>query len=146
MGLVTFSGGNFGAILESWSWLNAIAIVTSAVRRRPLLIYSNQPFLQLVFYVFGHAIYNIYFHPLSKFPGPNFAAMSHVSQNHSEFTSPLCLTRTSSQLFYARTYVTGASKKTMVALHDKYGQSPSKTQRLLAHQLKFYRRYGSLGS
>lgn len=85
MGLVTLSGGNFGAILESWSWLNATAIVTSA----------------LVFYVFGHAIYNIYFHPLSKFPGPKFAAMSH--------------------LFYARTSVTGASIKTMVALHDKYG-------------------------
>jgi len=37
--------------------------------------------LQLVFYVFGRAVYNIYFHPLSKFPGPKFAAMSNVSQN-----------------------------------------------------------------
>jgi hypothetical protein len=36
MGLVTLSGGNFGAILESWSWLNATAIVTSAARKTSL--------------------------------------------------------------------------------------------------------------
>ncbi|KAE9366387.1 benzoate 4-monooxygenase cytochrome P450 [Stipitochalara longipes BDJ] len=85
MGLITLSGSNFGSILELWSWLNATAMVIGA----------------LVFYVSWRAIYNIYFHPLSKFPGPKFAAISY--------------------LFYSRTAVSGDLVKTMVALHDKYG-------------------------
>ncbi|KAH8786726.1 cytochrome P450 [Hyaloscypha sp. PMI_1271] len=83
-------------ILESWSWSKATVIITSSVRTRPLFIYLGQPILQIVFYVFGYAIYNIYFHPLAKFPGPKFAAISNA-------------------------IVTGTSVKTMKALHDKYG-------------------------
>ncbi|KAE9366697.1 cytochrome P450 [Stipitochalara longipes BDJ] len=86
MGLVIFSRDNFSAILESWSWSKALLMVTSSI----------------IFYVIGYGIYNIYFHPLAKFPGPKFAAISNI--------------------FYARTVVTGASVKTMAALHEKYGE------------------------
>jgi hypothetical protein len=33
----------------------------------------------LTLYVAGYAIYTIYFHPLSKFPGPKRAIISNVS-------------------------------------------------------------------
>jgi len=69
MGLVIFLRGNFGAILESWSWLTATAAIFSPV----------------VFYVLAHGIYNIYFHPLAKFPGPKLAVISNVYQNHRLF-------------------------------------------------------------
>jgi len=85
MGLVIFLRGNFGAILESWSWLTVTVAIFSPV----------------VFYVFAHGIYNIYFHPLAKFPGPKLAVISNI--------------------FYARTVVSGNSVKIMTALHEKYG-------------------------
>jgi hypothetical protein len=74
-------------ILESWSWSKATVIVTSSVKRRPLFIYLDRPILQIVFNVFGHAIYNIYFHSLAKFPGPKLAAISNVSQNRALFAT-----------------------------------------------------------
>jgi len=36
-------------------------------------------FPQLITYIISHVIYNIYFHPLSKFPGPKVAAISNVN-------------------------------------------------------------------
>jgi len=126
MGFVIFSRGNFGMILESWSWSKATVIITSSVRTRPLFIYLGQPILQIVFYVFGYAIYNIYFHPLAKFPGPKFAAISNASQNRGLF--PPLSDMDLSQIFYARTVVTGTSVKTMKALHDKYGLFPKSSR------------------
>ncbi|KAE9365500.1 cytochrome P450 [Stipitochalara longipes BDJ] len=86
MGLVTLLAGVFGTILGLWSWLSATVIVFSA----------------LVFYLFMRAIYNIHFHPLSKFPGPKIATVSN--------------------LFFVRTVVNGGGVKTMSALHEKYGE------------------------
>jgi hypothetical protein len=104
MGLVIFLRGNFGAILESWSWLTVTVAVFGLVRRHIPFIYSSRSMLQIVFYVFAHAIYNIYFHPLAKFPGPKLAVVSNI--------------------FYARTVVSGNSVKIMTALHEKYGPFP----------------------
>jgi len=69
MGLVTLSGGHFGAILESWGWFKAALIVVSVVRKTfPIHLLRLTQYCRLLFYVFGHANINIYFHPLAKFP------------------------------------------------------------------------------
>jgi len=85
MGLVILLRGKLGAILESWSWLTATATVVSCI----------------VVYVVGHAVYNLYFHPLAKFPGPKRAAISTI--------------------FFAKTVINGNSINIMKALHEKYG-------------------------
>ena len=46
---------------------------------------QTDQYLQVVFYAFGHAIYNIYFHPLAKFRGPKRAVVSNVGQNRRSF-------------------------------------------------------------
>lgn len=72
-------------ILESWSWLTATATVVGFI----------------VVYVVVRAVYNLYFHPLAKFPGPKLAAISPI--------------------FFARTSINGRSIDIMKALHEKYG-------------------------
>lgn len=83
MGLVILLKGQLGAIAESW--LTATATVVGLV----------------VVYVVARAIYNLYFHPLAKFPGPKRAAISPI--------------------FFARTTLDGRSIEIIQKLHEKYG-------------------------
>jgi hypothetical protein len=86
MGLVIFLRGNFGAILGSWSWLTATVAILSPVRRHSYsFTQADLSILQIILYVFAHVIYNIYFHPLAKFPGPKLAVISNVYQDHRPF-------------------------------------------------------------
>jgi hypothetical protein len=50
----------------------------------------------------GGSIYNVYFHPLSKFPGPKLAAASRV--------------------YYAYYTILGQKHKANANVHDKYGE------------------------
>ncbi|KAH7036035.1 cytochrome P450 [Microdochium trichocladiopsis] len=56
---------------------------------------------QTIVYQFGRAIYRLYFHPLSKYPGPRLAAIS--------------------EIFYARMVMDGRWPWIMNELHVKYG-------------------------
>ncbi|KAB2578929.1 Cytochrome p450 protein [Lasiodiplodia theobromae] len=56
----------------------------------------------LLAYAIGGAIYNVYFHPLRKFPGPKLAAASKI---------PFCLNR-----------CRGLQNKWAKEMHDKYGE------------------------
>jgi len=56
----------------------------------------------IVLFIAGHCIRTIYFHPLSKFPGSKRAIVSDI--------------------FYARTVISGHSHTTMEAMHNKYGE------------------------
>jgi hypothetical protein len=86
MGLVIILRGNFGAILGSWSWLTATVAILSPVRRHSYsFTQADLSILQIILCVFAHVIYNIYFHPLAKFPGPKLAVISNVYQNHRLF-------------------------------------------------------------
>ncbi|KUJ07472.1 cytochrome P450 [Mollisia scopiformis] len=52
--------------------------------------------------LFSYMFYNLYLHPLSSFPGPWYAAISDI--------------------FFARTIVSGHAPKTIRALHERYGE------------------------
>ncbi|OJD28891.1 cytochrome p450 [Diplodia corticola] len=69
--------------------------------------------LLLLSYAIGTAIYNVYFHPLHKFPGPKFAAASKIP--------------------YAINRCRGLQAKWTKAMHDKYGD----VVRLAPDQLSF---------
>ncbi|TAQ88837.1 hypothetical protein B7494_g2857 [Chlorociboria aeruginascens] len=57
--------------------------------------------LILLTYPIAQIVYNLYFHPLAKFPGPRLGAVSY--------------------LFFSKTYVDGNGHKILRALHEKYG-------------------------
>ncbi|KAL9108200.1 MAG: hypothetical protein Q9187_008323, partial [Circinaria calcarea] len=54
-------------------------------------------------YLCGHVVYNIYFHPLAKFPGPKFYAATHLP--------------------YFRDIWTGTGAMRVKLMHDKYGDT-----------------------
>lgn len=86
------------------SWLPA-ALCLSAVRNcyeveEPRSLADNCP--QIILYLVGFAIYNAWFHPLAKFPGPKFASISAI---------PL-----------ARALVGGRLAHWTREQHDKYGE------------------------
>lgn len=56
-------------------------------------------------YLVGLVIYRLYFHPLAKFPGPKYAAVSRWHE------------------FYYDVYVGGKFMWHIQDLHDKYGAS-----------------------
>lgn len=67
----------------------------------------------VIVYFVSHAIYNIYFHPLSKFPGPKRAAVSYA--------------------WLMRVLTSGTSPQTHKEIHDKYGP----VVRISPNQLSF---------
>lgn len=69
--------------------------------------------VMIILYYASHAIYNLYFHPLSKFPGPKRAAISHI--------------------WLMRVQISGTSPQTHKKIHDKYGP----VVRISPNQLSF---------
>lgn len=63
---------------------------------------SNTDHRKFLIYYIGHAIYALYIHPLSRYPGPKLAAISFIPQ-----------------LFYE---IRGQQHSWAKALHDKYGE------------------------
>lgn len=59
-------------------------------------------FIAVIISLVSHTVYNLYFHPLSKFPGPWYAGIS--------------------EFFFAYTIVSGSGYLTMRDLHEKYGE------------------------
>jgi cytochrome P450 len=57
---------------------------------------------KIICYHIAYAIYNVYFHPLSKFPGPKLAAAS--------------------KLYYAYYTIKGEKHKANAEVHAKYGE------------------------
>ena len=69
----------------------------------------------------SYAVYNLYFHPVAKFPGPWYAGISEVSlrpASHREDDLHVL------QLFYSYTIISGSAHLTLKALHDQYGTPP----------------------
>jgi hypothetical protein len=58
--------------------------------------------IQGIFYVLYKVIYNVYFHPLARYPGPRLAAISNI--------------------YYARHWPGGRWPFILEELHEKYGE------------------------
>lgn len=71
MALQTFNFPGFGSVLTA---------VSISVCKDDRILYAellvNVRYLQVISYVLGRAIYNVYLHPLSRYPGPRLAAIS----------------------------------------------------------------------
>ncbi|KAE9371758.1 benzoate 4-monooxygenase cytochrome P450 [Stipitochalara longipes BDJ] len=82
MGLLT----HLTQLSASFGWLSLVLLL----------------FIAVTVTLISHAVYNLYFHPLSKFPGPWYAGIS--------------------EFFFSYTIVSGSVHLTLKALHDKYGE------------------------
>lgn len=71
MGLQTFNFPSLGSVLTA---------VSISVGNNDRICYAellaNIRWLQIISYVLGRIIYNLYVHPLSRYPGPRLAAIS----------------------------------------------------------------------
>ena len=63
-------GGSLALLQDPWLW--SVPHLTST----PLL--TELLSSKVVIYLISTAFYNVYFHPLSKFPGPKLHAASHI--------------------------------------------------------------------
>ncbi|PMD33124.1 cytochrome P450 [Hyaloscypha variabilis F] len=86
MGLLSLLNESRAQIWESWGWLPFALLLATPV----------------TIYVAYYVVYNLYFHPLSKFPGPWYAVIS--------------------DLFSSHTIISGHGHQTLKALHEKYGE------------------------
>ncbi|OCK74493.1 cytochrome P450 [Lepidopterella palustris CBS 459.81] len=69
--------------------------------------------MQVFFYIFSSIVYNLFLHPLRKYPGPRLWAIS--------------------QIPFSLTWMSGAGHKKMLELHQKYGD----VVRITPNQLSF---------
>ena len=61
-----------------WFFSWAVTWVSGACCWSQTVLYLREIYIQLLLYVSGTTIYNAYFHPLAKFPGPKLYAISHL--------------------------------------------------------------------
>jgi hypothetical protein len=106
-------------VRESCSWLSILIFLFFTVRifQNYCLQDANQS--KITLYISSCMIYNLYFHPLSQFPGPWYAVICDVGFG---LASPSMLRFKTSQIFLARNLVSGSGPQTMRALHEKYGE------------------------
>lgn len=82
-------------------YLQLLLCLVSSFRRSYLSRDVLTTHIQAVLYTFCHAVYNLYFHPLSRFPGPKIAAIT--------------------RLYYVKYCVSGRLPFNNTKLHAKYG-------------------------
>lgn len=64
---------------ELYGWPSLALLLFTAVSLYQWSSENETNKLQGTIFIVNHAIYNLYFHPLAKFPGPWYAAISEVS-------------------------------------------------------------------
>lgn len=88
MGAVELLLSNAGTVAVAATGLVTLPLATTLFHaENPMLMHSHP---QSLVYLLGVAIYNLYFHPLAKYPGPFLARISPVSYSLSTFIIVRC--------------------------------------------------------